>query len=93
MDNLVLCLLLKENNQENKFLDFITIKQSAQMSKRLPCFGGLEAKPSNKSIIGAAPAFEFVLEERERDERSSNGETGALPFILVDNMSIEDALL
>lgn len=73
--------------------DLITIKQSAQMSKRLPCFGGLEAKPSNKSIIGAAPAFEVVLEERERDERSSNGETGALPFILVDNMSIVDVLL
>lgn len=63
------------------------------MSKRLPCFGGFEAKPSSKSITGAAPAFEVALAERERDERSSNGETGVLPFILEDNMSIVDGLL
>ena len=54
---------------------------------------GLGPKPSNKSIIGAAPEFEFALEESESDERSSNGETGALLLVLEDKMSTVDELL
>lgn len=63
------------------------------LKKNLPPVGGLGAKPSNKSIIGAAPVFEVVLEESESDERSSNGETGALLLIMGDKMSIADELL
>ena len=48
---------------------------------------GLGPKPSNKSIIGAAAAFEVVLAGRVRDERSSNGEADILLFELEDKMS------
>lgn len=63
------------------------------MLNSLPFFGGLGAKPSNKSIIGAAPAFEVSLVETERDERSSNGETGVLLFVLGDKMSVVDEVV
>lgn len=53
--------------------------------------GALGAKPSNKSIIGAA--FEDAFEESETDERSSNGKTGALLLELEDMMSTVDELV
>jgi hypothetical protein len=53
--------------------------------------GGLEEIPPNRSIIG--PAFDVDLEESESDERSSNGETGALLLVFEDKMSTADELL
>jgi hypothetical protein len=59
----------------------------------LPFAGGPEAKPSNKSVIEAAPAFEDAREESETDERSSSDEIGSLLLVLGDNISIVDELL
>lgn len=94
MDKLNHCFLFKKKAVTTFDKNYIFLIKNYKWDQILPGFGGLETKPSNKSIIGAAPTRVVACPESEDgNASSSNDATGDLLSWMLDNTSGGDELL